>query len=157
MLRTGCVHVLCRMFLSRRYAALVLICVQLLSTLQVRELLKFPILIEHYFDHQLEERHQSVFSYLTQHYLTEDGTDADANEDRMLPFGSKEEIALSSFVVMLMAPVCCFHLPDGIQYADQVPVLDVDRIPTRSKDELLRPPIADHQFMRPYLSNIQTT
>ncbi len=76
---------------------LLLFCYVLTATSFV-ELVKLPMLAEHYFDHLKENNCSGVFNYLVQHYAKEDGTDKDASEDRKLPFQSTEYASVTTFV-----------------------------------------------------------
>jgi len=70
----------------------------MLSATAIHEVVKLPILVEHYFDHSQENQQIGFFQYLTLHYGIEDGTDKDAAEDRQLPFQSSEYFSTISFV-----------------------------------------------------------
>ncbi len=51
-----------------------------------------PILVDHYFDHNEENKNTTLISFLYAHYCIEDGTDIDAAEDKELPFKSTDQI-----------------------------------------------------------------
>ncbi len=81
----------------KKIAALFLIVIYSLSATSSKELLKLPLLAEHYADHRTEGKNTGFFKFLVLHYVVEDGTDSDADEDSRLPFKSAEH-AVASFV-----------------------------------------------------------
>lgn len=62
--------------------------IYLLSTTQCGELLKLPILIEHYLEHKQEDKNLSFLDYLAIHYAHGNPHDADYEKDMKLPFKS---------------------------------------------------------------------
>lgn len=96
----------------KKAAAFFLIVIYALSATASKELLKLPLLAEHYADHRSEGANISFIKFLVLHYIVEDGTDSDADEDSRLPFKSAEH-AVASFVsvaptsfVVLEKPEC---------------------------------------------------
>jgi hypothetical protein len=75
-----------------------LLSIYLFSATAIGELFKLPMLVEHYYDHQEENKAISLVSFLYMHYQTEDGTDKDAKEDNQLPFKSIEHAITGAFV-----------------------------------------------------------
>jgi hypothetical protein len=72
------------------------------------ELLKLPLLAEHFFDHNTGSKSTSITIYLIHHYITEDGTDNDAAEDSRLPFKSAAPsagITFAATVPPLLYPI----------------------------------------------------
>lgn len=69
----------------------------MLSATATREILKLPLLVDHYYDHLEEKNSRSLVSFLVMHYYIEDGTDTDAAEDNQLPFKSAEHAVNFSF------------------------------------------------------------
>jgi hypothetical protein len=65
------------------------------------ELLRLPLLVEHYYDHKEENSSTSLVSFLAMHYCSEDGTDKDAREDRQLPFKSLDSVITVSFISLM--------------------------------------------------------
>lgn len=81
----------------KKATAFFLIVIYSLSATSSKELLKLPLLAEHYADHKSEGQKTSFIKFLVLHYIVEDGTDSDADEDSRLPFKSAEH-AVASFV-----------------------------------------------------------
>lgn len=90
--------VLCRIEFYEKITASLLLAIYLFSATATRELLKLPVLAEHYYDHRKENKNIGFVAFLIMHYYTEDGTDKDAEEDNQLPFKSAEHAATVSFI-----------------------------------------------------------
>lgn len=88
----------------------------LLSGNMIREIVKAPQLISHYYDHVQESNETNIVSYLILHYCIEDGTDSDSDEDRQLPFKSGEYLFAG---ISLYTPPQTFSLTKP-EYHDQV-------------------------------------
>ena len=67
----------------------------MLSTTQLSELLKLPILIEHYMEHKQENKDLSFLGFLEMHYAHGSPHDADYEKDMKLPF---KTITISNIV-----------------------------------------------------------
>ena len=76
----------------QKMAASIFILLYLFSAPVTRELLKIPVLATHYKIHSLKDIESGFFTFLLAHYLYEDGTDKDADEDKKLPFKSVTEM-----------------------------------------------------------------
>lgn len=96
--------------------AVLLMTIYLLSTNPARELLKLPLLAQHYYDHQEENQQTTLLSFLFQHYCIENGTDKDANEDNKLPFKSVESITTT--LVYLLPTYQCNSFFNSILISD---------------------------------------
>lgn len=100
------------MTILRKIAALLLVSIYMLSATVTREFLKLPLLAEHFYHHQSENRGIDLLGFLVQHYFLEDGTDKDAAEDSRLPFKSADQ--LTSFMCSSLIPPSFIQLPAGI-------------------------------------------
>lgn len=67
-------------------AAILLFSIYLLSTPQLIELIKLPILVEHFVEHKEKNPTISFLEFLCIHYAHEDVQDADYDKDMKLPF-----------------------------------------------------------------------
>ncbi|MCS6929144.1 MAG: hypothetical protein NZM43_06565 [Saprospiraceae bacterium] len=68
------------------------------------EVLKLPVLIEHYLEHRAEAPDMSFWEYLTLHYFSGIEYDADYARDLQLPFKS---ISLASVLLLALQPPFC--------------------------------------------------
>lgn len=85
----------------RKYYAFFFISIYLLSTTQFSELLKVPVLIEHFKEHQQWDKDLSVIGFLFMHYVEDDPQYADHDRDMQMPFKVINTNAMSmvSFIV----------------------------------------------------------
>ena len=66
------------------------------------QLLKLPVLIEHYNEHKRQNEHLSLWGFLCMHYANGNEKDADYDKDMKLPFKTHtENINLLLFVTRL--------------------------------------------------------
>lgn len=97
---------------GKRFIAFFLLLLYCASLPGLSEVCRFPLLVEHYFDHKGKGNIlEHAGDYLIQHYLHENGTDRDAAEDAQLPF--------KSAVCFIYAPVAAL-VP--FQHVEAVPV-----------------------------------
>ncbi|MBI5857188.1 MAG: hypothetical protein HZB42_06025 [Sphingobacteriales bacterium] len=59
---------------------------------ELHELMRLPVLIEHYFQHRSDDPCLSFFEYLKIHYSDNHPDDNDDNDDTQLPFKSQDGI-----------------------------------------------------------------
>lgn len=74
------------MYGLRKFISIFFLAVYLLSTTQMFELLKMPLLVEHYIEHKEENKNLSFLDFLEFHYLYGNPKDADYDKDMKLPF-----------------------------------------------------------------------
>ncbi|MBS1739296.1 MAG: hypothetical protein JST88_02025 [Bacteroidetes bacterium] len=70
----------------KRTIAIFFISVYLFSTTQMAELLKLPVLIQHFIEHQQEDHSISLLEFLEMHYGQPQPHDNDYARDMQLPF-----------------------------------------------------------------------
>lgn len=92
----------------KRYFIGLLLMVYFLSITQLSELLKIPILIEHYSEHLQENKAMSFLDFLSIHYSRGSVKDADYERDRQLPF--KSVGIFSSLTACIQTPLHSFNL-----------------------------------------------
>ena len=72
----------------KRVIAILTLGFYLLSLTEFNELLKVPVLINHYTEHQEKNKSLSFFEFLSMHYSQADDNDGDKDKDMQLPFKS---------------------------------------------------------------------
>ena len=87
----------------KKLVVLFFVCLYVLAATEFKELLKLPILIEHYSEHQSENKSITFFEFLKIHYLGDNNSD-DFRDER-LPFKSQGH----SFGFQIFAEVPTFH------------------------------------------------
>jgi len=75
----------------------------LLETSGLKEIIKTPLLIHHYFEHIASHPKDDFISFITKHYITEQRSDSahDKKTDTQLPFKSLESFQahISAFII----------------------------------------------------------
>ena len=61
----------------------------LISSTELRQLLKFPLLIQHYTEHKEQNNNLGLLQFLAMHYNDEGIIDLDYSKDQQLPFKSQ--------------------------------------------------------------------
>lgn len=61
----------------------------LISSTELRQLLKFPLLVQHFAEHRQQNNALSLIDFLAMHYNDENTIDLDYSKDQQLPFKSK--------------------------------------------------------------------
>lgn len=67
-----------------------LLTIYLFSTTELSQLLKLPLLIEHFTEHKEENRDVTLWQFLYMHYAMDNGKGTDNNKDKKLPFKSHD-------------------------------------------------------------------
>lgn len=88
----------------RKFFAICFIGVHLFTTTELVELMKLPLLVEHYFEHRSQDIGVTLLDFLSMHYANGENHDADYDKDQRLPFKSHEGC------VNLMVLNCLPHL-----------------------------------------------
>ena len=70
--------------------------IYLFSTTELHQLLKAPLLIQHFIEHKEENKHATLWQFLYTHYAIDHGKDADHDKDMKLPFKTHDK-CVSSF------------------------------------------------------------
>jgi hypothetical protein len=69
--------------------------IYLFSTTELVELLKIPVVFEHFAEHQKNDQSISIFQFLAIHYLHGSPKDSDYDRDMQLPFKTTTENCFS--------------------------------------------------------------
>jgi hypothetical protein len=71
--------------------------IYLFSTTELSQLLKMPLLVEHFTEHRQENSHLTLWQFLYTHYAKGDVKDADDEKDMKLPFKTHDN-CVASFI-----------------------------------------------------------
>ncbi|MEC5144755.1 hypothetical protein [Chitinophaga sp. 212800010-3] len=99
-------------------AAIVLLALYFLGTTEAGQILKLPLLVEHYVKHKADDPNITIFSFLKMHYTGPVVYDADYAQDMQLPF----KTCLNFFTITPPS-----ILPVTPQYTFKVPVVRAPR------------------------------
>ena len=96
----------------KKYLAISLFSIYLFSTTEMYQLLKMPLLIEHYFDHREENKDLTLFQFLNMHYSNPHPKDANDAKDRQLPFKSHSNCASAISVNYILSETFSLDRPE---------------------------------------------
>lgn len=96
----------------KKFIAISLLAIYLLSLTELRQLVRLPALINHFNEHKSKDSSISLWKFLTIHYTTVELNDADSEKDMQLPFksidGSFNSVVLGfmplSFIDLIKKP-----------------------------------------------------
>lgn len=81
---------MCTFEAVKRSAILLLLVLYVFTATECRELLKLPVLIEHFTEHQTKNSNLSLFDFINLHYLSLEKHGAEDAHDHALPFKAHE-------------------------------------------------------------------
>lgn len=78
----------------KRFTAILLLTAYLFSTTELYQLLKLPMVFEHFAEHQKKNKNISFLQFLDMHYMHGSPKDQDYSEDMKLPFKTADNCVL---------------------------------------------------------------
>jgi hypothetical protein len=75
----------------RKTLSILLLSAYLISSTELSQILKLPLLLEHFNEHKTWNEGTTLWSFMIMHYTNNDVKYADHDKDMKLPFKSKEE------------------------------------------------------------------
>ncbi len=79
----------------KKTTAILFFAIYLLSATEAHQLLKLPLVFEHYKEHQKEDGHLSMVVFLVMHYMHGSPKDKDYDKDMQLPFKTQDDCVSS--------------------------------------------------------------
>ncbi len=74
----------------KRFIAIFFLMVYVISLTEFNQLVKLPVLVEHFKEHKSKNKELTLLKFLAMHYAAEETQDADHDTDMKLPFKSHE-------------------------------------------------------------------
>ena len=111
-----------------------------LSSTELAEFLKFPLLITHYIEHKNVKHELSFHDFLNDHYSQDDDGDNDQSKDKKLPFKSTDSynfihVKVSKISTSFYFLICVFKT------CVQICIIDCcTKLPAASLNKLFQPP-----------------
>ncbi len=75
----------------RKTVAILFTAIYLLGATEASQLLKLPVLVQHYYEHKAGNASVTLFTFLQMHYLGNDNDDTDNLRDEALPFKTMDD------------------------------------------------------------------
>ncbi len=98
----------------KKVTAIFFFSVYLFSATESYQLLKLPIIFQHYAEHKIEDKSISFLQFLAMHYLQGNPKDKDYDRDMQLPF--KTPVDLGYTITTASVPVILqFSIPDPLE------------------------------------------
>ena len=85
----------------KKLISVAILSLYLISATEFYQLLKLPMLIEHFIQHKKENKTITLFSFLQMHYIGPNVKDADYEQDMKLPFKTHSENAHLSILALV--------------------------------------------------------
>ncbi len=119
-------------------AAYIFLAIYLLGATELSQLLKIPLLIEHYTEHKLDNGNLSLLSFMYMHYVGDDGDTTDEQKDQNLPFKSAHFQMQNTVVFSVLK----YELPKIFVNTNRSvwPVMQSNSLSTIALGSLFRPP-----------------
>lgn len=101
----------------KKFTAILLLTAYLFSTTELHQLLKLPVVFEHFAEHRKENKNISFLQFLDIHYMHGSPRDKDYDEDMKLPFKTADNCVsmVSPVVIPLLAHTLenlVVHIPE---------------------------------------------
>ncbi len=106
-----------------RVISILLIGIYLFCSTELKEIVKLPVLFQHFFEHKALDEQMTFLGYLEHHYSDVPHTDNDADRDNQLPFKTNELFAGS-----VLSPALALHFAIQIKKAYQLIVIQKIRV-----------------------------
>ena len=121
-----------------KISAIFFLCMMLLSQTPFQQLLKIPVLIEHFAEHRKEAKNISFTDFIKLHYFSGNPKDSDYDRDQQLPFRTADVIVVYSSIV-----IPDHHFKVGLPPAyneNLYPLFNITSLPQRHVFEIWQPP-----------------
>lgn len=105
---------------------------------QLQQLLKLPVLVEHFLEHRAETADMSFTEFIVLHYFSGNPVDDDYDRDQQLPFRSNDVVMVSGIVLMPEQLIPDFTPP--VYQSEYYSLLSVSHLSSRHSDGVWQPP-----------------
>lgn len=75
----------------RKTVAILFTAIYLFGATEASQLLKIPVLVQHYYEHKAGNSSVTLYAFLQMHYLGNDNDDSDNTRDQSLPFKTMDD------------------------------------------------------------------
>ncbi|MDX5437572.1 MAG: hypothetical protein LPK03_10280 [Pontibacter sp.] len=124
----------------KQSVAIVFLLVYLFAGSTLQQLMKVPVLLEHYREHKAMDQHISMLGFFTMHYLSGAVKDADYARDMQLPYKSAEQASSPSPSVYIPPMFSELILSPPLLAQKDYPLLEETGTPTPFGCSIWQPP-----------------
>ena len=107
----------------KRLTHILLIGIYLFCSTELKEMVKLPVLFQHFYEHKALDGQMTFLGYLEHHYSDVPHTDNDADRDNQLPFKTNDLFAGS-----VLSPAVAPHFSVQIKKTSQLIVIQKIRV-----------------------------
>lgn len=100
----------------KKLIAIVLLSIYLISLTELKQLMKLPVLVEHFSEHKAKDTGLSLIDFLSNHYAQDNDHDGDEEREMKLPFKSHDGCINS--IVSESVPSSSYYLPSKPVYTE---------------------------------------
>lgn len=104
----------------------------------MHQLLKIPVLVEHFMEHKTDNQNISFSRFILLHYFGNEPRDADHERDMQLPFKTNNCV-VATVAVVVPEPVMISAAPEMVETRSFPKVKDDHHLPNHVKN-IFRPP-----------------
>ena len=84
----------------KRLSAILFLSILLFTQTELHQILKFPVLVQHYFEHKADDKNITLAGFIVLHYFSGSPVDDDYARDMQLPFKTNDcVLAITSIVI----------------------------------------------------------
>lgn len=85
------------LYLVRKLVAILFTAIYLFGATEASQLLKLPVLVQHYYEHKAGNASVTLVQFLHMHYMGHDNDDTDNLRDMELPFKTMDDCCMITF------------------------------------------------------------
>lgn len=93
----------------KKIIALTFLSMYLISTTELHQFLKLPVLVEHFSEHKQKDTSLTLWNFLCMHYANGNTKDSDYEKDSKLPFKTIDNCNSSNHITLLPEQKFCFN------------------------------------------------
>lgn len=108
----------------RKINAILLLTVLIFSQTELHQILKLPILVQHYFEHNADTKNVTLRQFIALHYFSGDPIDNDYARDMQLPFKTNDCLQVITSMVV----------PNEIEFGVSPEIIEVINFPKFHND-----------------------
>lgn len=83
----------------------------MLSATELGQLVKLPLLVEHFAEHKKEDKDLNLWQFLRMHYANGNPKDADYDKDMQLPFKTSDDVSIGAGAYITSASYAIVEKP----------------------------------------------
>ncbi len=124
----------------KKFSVILILTAYLFSTTELHQLLKLPVVFEHYFEHKQLNKDISFLDFLDMHYMHGSPQSIDYDQDMKLPFKTLDKCVGTTIPVIVPQNINIpIHLPVQLKKAQRFIMKD-EFIPSSYLSRIWQPP-----------------